>query len=392
MCFQIVDDVLDVTASAEELGKPAGNDVHEGVYTLPVIYALQSSAELRGLLGRKLEWPEVETSRLAGRNRPTLSKHHSRSRVCTRRRRTKRWPAQPSSTRGVRTPQDPRRRPLSSVRVERGLPAARRCVAGRGRRCVPRVLARRHGVDAARWARRRRHRRVPTLGRADRSRGPHPSRSTCTPGGRRFVRVGRLDDPRSPARRRRRRRVARSVDLRTPRRPRSPGGASITSPRLYPFIDRRAPVSGAGGQPRGELGAATIASRRVATRSDRRPHRHTGTRGGPRSCRLVRGRRRGRGVHLVEEAQHCVVERIRRLGHEAVRGAAEHERRDVGISSASSSASPTGVRVSCDPVMTSVGAVTVAVRGGVRLWRRGWLAPARRTARASSASALARAR
>jgi heptaprenyl diphosphate synthase len=60
MCFQIVDDVLDVTRSDAELGKPAGNDVHEGVYTLPVIYALESSSELRDLLGRKLEWPEVE--------------------------------------------------------------------------------------------------------------------------------------------------------------------------------------------------------------------------------------------------------------------------------------------------------------------------------------------
>ena len=60
MCFQIVDDVLDVTRSVAELGKPAGNDVHEGVYTLPVIYALESSSELRDLLGRKLDWPEVE--------------------------------------------------------------------------------------------------------------------------------------------------------------------------------------------------------------------------------------------------------------------------------------------------------------------------------------------
>jgi heptaprenyl diphosphate synthase len=60
MCFQIVDDVLDVTRSVAELGKPAGNDVHEGVYTLPVIYALESTPELRDLLGRKLEWPEVE--------------------------------------------------------------------------------------------------------------------------------------------------------------------------------------------------------------------------------------------------------------------------------------------------------------------------------------------
>jgi heptaprenyl diphosphate synthase len=62
MCFQVVDDVLDVTRTDAELGKPAGNDVHEGVYTLPVIYAVASSEELRSLLGRKLEWPEVRTA------------------------------------------------------------------------------------------------------------------------------------------------------------------------------------------------------------------------------------------------------------------------------------------------------------------------------------------
>jgi heptaprenyl diphosphate synthase len=59
MCFQVVDDVLDVTATEAVLGKPTGNDVHEGVYTLPVIYALHRSEELQGVLGRKLEWPEV---------------------------------------------------------------------------------------------------------------------------------------------------------------------------------------------------------------------------------------------------------------------------------------------------------------------------------------------
>src|SRR4029077_15224095 len=60
MCFQVVDDVLDVTRTEAELGKPTGNDVHEGVYTLPVIYAIASSDDLRSLLGRKLEWPEVQ--------------------------------------------------------------------------------------------------------------------------------------------------------------------------------------------------------------------------------------------------------------------------------------------------------------------------------------------
>ena len=59
MCFQVVDDVLDVTQTEAELGKPAGNDVHEGVYTLPVIYAIAQSEELRSLLGRKLEWSQV---------------------------------------------------------------------------------------------------------------------------------------------------------------------------------------------------------------------------------------------------------------------------------------------------------------------------------------------
>ncbi len=42
MAFQVVDDILDVIATDEQLGKPAGKDMIEGVYSLPVIYALQS--------------------------------------------------------------------------------------------------------------------------------------------------------------------------------------------------------------------------------------------------------------------------------------------------------------------------------------------------------------
>jgi geranylgeranyl pyrophosphate synthase len=56
LCFQIVDDCLDLTATDEALGKPAGQDLVEGIYTLPVIYALQADgSELAGLLGGPLD-------------------------------------------------------------------------------------------------------------------------------------------------------------------------------------------------------------------------------------------------------------------------------------------------------------------------------------------------
>jgi heptaprenyl diphosphate synthase len=65
MVFQIVDDILDVVATDAELGKPAGNDLLEGVYTLPVIRALQSEVadELRALLSGPLDRPTVDKAR-----------------------------------------------------------------------------------------------------------------------------------------------------------------------------------------------------------------------------------------------------------------------------------------------------------------------------------------
>jgi heptaprenyl diphosphate synthase len=41
MAFQIYDDLLDYTASSQQLGKPVGYDVLSGVYTLPLLYALK---------------------------------------------------------------------------------------------------------------------------------------------------------------------------------------------------------------------------------------------------------------------------------------------------------------------------------------------------------------
>ena len=66
MAFQVIDDVLDVVASEDDLGKPAGHDLAEGVYTYPVLRALRSPVEgpeLAELLGRPLERVDVERAR-----------------------------------------------------------------------------------------------------------------------------------------------------------------------------------------------------------------------------------------------------------------------------------------------------------------------------------------
>ena len=56
--FQIVDDILDIVSTDDELGKPAGHDMEEGVYTLPVLLTMQAggaAAEtLRATLGEPL--------------------------------------------------------------------------------------------------------------------------------------------------------------------------------------------------------------------------------------------------------------------------------------------------------------------------------------------------
>ncbi len=66
MVFQLRDDVLDVIADNGELGKPAGQDLAEGIYTLPVLVALTdpvAGPELRSLLGKPLSEPEREKAR-----------------------------------------------------------------------------------------------------------------------------------------------------------------------------------------------------------------------------------------------------------------------------------------------------------------------------------------
>lgn len=66
IAFQIVDDILDLTSTEEALGKPAGHDLVEGVYTLPVLRTLSGpeGTELAELLGPTISPVDVERARV----------------------------------------------------------------------------------------------------------------------------------------------------------------------------------------------------------------------------------------------------------------------------------------------------------------------------------------
>lgn len=49
MAFQITDDLLDIEQTAETIGKPVGNDIRQGIVTLPVIRALETSPDAEEL-------------------------------------------------------------------------------------------------------------------------------------------------------------------------------------------------------------------------------------------------------------------------------------------------------------------------------------------------------
>src|SRR6202166_1113354 len=64
LAFQLVDDLLDFTASSEQLGKPVLSDLKEGKVTLPLIYAMENGhREAREMVARVLEEKEFHSVR-----------------------------------------------------------------------------------------------------------------------------------------------------------------------------------------------------------------------------------------------------------------------------------------------------------------------------------------
>ena len=66
LVFQLADDVLDFVASEEWLGKPAGSDIGEGTFTLPLLYAANGpdGREIRGLLENGIPYRRGDIDRV----------------------------------------------------------------------------------------------------------------------------------------------------------------------------------------------------------------------------------------------------------------------------------------------------------------------------------------
>lgn len=93
LAFQLVDDLLDFTASSEQLGKPVLSDLKEGKVTLPLIYAMENGrGEARELVAMVLEEKEfhsVQPEKLVALVRDSGALERTRTLACDYGRRAK---------------------------------------------------------------------------------------------------------------------------------------------------------------------------------------------------------------------------------------------------------------------------------------------------------------
>ncbi|AEQ05869.1 polyprenyl synthetase family protein [Corynebacterium pseudotuberculosis 258] len=86
MVFQIVDDIIDIFSDSEDSGKTPGTDLREGVFTLPVLYALREQTPIGEELRATLTGPVTDDTTVArvldlltqstGRDRALADVHH----------------------------------------------------------------------------------------------------------------------------------------------------------------------------------------------------------------------------------------------------------------------------------------------------------------------------
>ena len=80
IAFQIADDLLDVVGDESDIGKPAGNDLRQGLLTLPVIYFLNNGSAEGSLVHRVIDQSageEIEVRQATGEIRDSGAIEHA---------------------------------------------------------------------------------------------------------------------------------------------------------------------------------------------------------------------------------------------------------------------------------------------------------------------------